>query len=106
MRSSESMVDMTKQLFRARSWMAGGALVAALVAAGCGSSGSTTQAKTPQTMPATTTSKPAPATAPQTTPAKPAAPPVAKKNPGIPQNGGGDGDADNSGGPNDGDGNL
>jgi predicted lipoprotein with Yx(FWY)xxD motif len=43
-------------------------------------------------------------------PAAPAAPPAAKPAPpassGIPQNGGGDGDADNNGGPSDGDGNV
>ncbi|HUE28281.1 MAG TPA: hypothetical protein VMP89_16020 [Solirubrobacteraceae bacterium] len=57
---------------------------------------------------------PAPQPAPQTTP-KPAppapqpAPPVAKPAPPanpIPQNGGGDGDSDNNGGPSDGDGNI
>jgi predicted lipoprotein with Yx(FWY)xxD motif len=56
--------------------------------------------------------KPAPKPAPQPAPppaAKPA-PPAAKPAPpassGIPQNGGGDGDADNNGGPSDGDGNV
>jgi predicted lipoprotein with Yx(FWY)xxD motif len=52
-----------------------------------------------------------PAPAPSTTPApKPAAPPAAKPTPpasnGIPQNGGGDDDSDNHGGPSDGDGNI
>jgi predicted lipoprotein with Yx(FWY)xxD motif len=45
---------------------------------------------------------------PQPQPAAPAAPPAAKPKPknNIPQNGGGDGDADNSGGPDDGDGGV
>jgi predicted lipoprotein with Yx(FWY)xxD motif len=50
--------------------------------------------------------KPAPA---KPAPAKPAAPPAAKKpapSNGIPQNNGGDGDADNNGGPSDGDGGI
>lgn len=52
----------------------------------------------------------APATTTTTTATQPAPPPAAKPTPapsnGIPQNGGGDGDADNSGGPSDGDGNI
>ena len=45
---------------------------------------------------------------PKPQPAAPAAPPAAKPKPknNIPQNGGGDGDADNSGGPDDGDGGV
>lgn len=53
--------------------------------------------------------QPRPAAAkPQPQPAAPAAPPAAKPKPknNIPQNGGGDGDADNSGGPDDGDGGV
>jgi hypothetical protein len=52
----------------------------------------------------------APATTTTTTATQAAPPPAAKTTPppsnGIPQNGGGDGDADNSGGPSDGDGNI
>jgi predicted lipoprotein with Yx(FWY)xxD motif len=54
--------------------------------------------------------QPAPHVTPKPAP-KPASPPAAKPSPpsssnGIPQNGGGDGDADNNGGPSDGDGNI
>jgi predicted lipoprotein with Yx(FWY)xxD motif len=70
----------------------------------------TTPAPKPTAPPATTPA-PKPTAPPATTPApKPTAPPAAKpKAPasnGIPQNGGGDGDSDNSGGPSDGDGNI
>jgi predicted lipoprotein with Yx(FWY)xxD motif len=59
--------------------------------------------------PAPAKPKPQPAAPkPQPQPAAPAAPPAAKPKPqnNIPQNGGGDGDADNSGGPDDGDGGV
>jgi predicted lipoprotein with Yx(FWY)xxD motif len=66
---------------------------------------------TPPTPTTTSTTTPQPASAPPTTSApQPAPPPAAKPSPpassGIPQNGGGDGDSDNSGGPSDGDGNI
>jgi predicted lipoprotein with Yx(FWY)xxD motif len=75
-------------------------------ATGRGSSSSSRPA--PPAAPKTATQ---PAPAPSTTPApKPAAPPAAKPTApasnGIPQNGGGDDDSDNHGGPSDGDGNL
>jgi predicted lipoprotein with Yx(FWY)xxD motif len=60
--------------------------------------------------PTTPAAPAAPATTTTTTTTQPAPPPAAKPTPppsnGIPQNGGGDGDADNSGGPSDGDGNI
>jgi predicted lipoprotein with Yx(FWY)xxD motif len=58
--------------------------------------------------PPATTPPPPPAPAPAPRPAAPPAPqpsPPSQSN-GIPQNGGGDGDADNNGGPSDGDGNV
>jgi predicted lipoprotein with Yx(FWY)xxD motif len=51
-------------------------------------------------------SSPAPAPAPASPPAPQPAPKSPPASNGIPQNGGGDGDADNSGGPSDGDGAL
>jgi Secreted repeat of unknown function len=72
----------------------------------------------PAPAPAPTTPAPAPAPKPTTTPTPPPAPkpaskpapPVSKPAPpatsGIPQNGGGDDDSDNHGGPSDGDGNV
>ena len=57
--------------------------------------------------PAPAKPKPQPAAPkPQPKPAAPAAPPAAKPKNNIPQNGGGDGDADNNGGPDDGDGGV
>jgi predicted lipoprotein with Yx(FWY)xxD motif len=55
-----------------------------------------------------TTPTPPTTTKPQPAPPPPPPPPTtaAPANPGIPQNGGGDGDADNNGGPNDGDGGV
>ena len=49
---------------------------------------------------------PKPATPPVAKPAPPAAKPAPPASSGIPQNNGGDGDADNNGGPSDGDGNI
>ena len=62
----------------------------------------TPPAASPSPAPKTTT-QPAPPPAPK--PAPPAAKPAPPAS-GIPQNGGGDGDADNNGGPSDGDGNV
>jgi predicted lipoprotein with Yx(FWY)xxD motif len=56
---------------------------------------------TPPQPPSTTTPPPPPPTT--TTPPKPKAAPA---DPGVPQHGGGDGDADNNGGPDDGDGGV
>ena len=57
--------------------------------------------------PAPAKPKPQPAAPkPQPKPAAPVAPPAAKPKNNIPQNGGGDGDADNNGGPDDGDGGV
>jgi predicted lipoprotein with Yx(FWY)xxD motif len=69
------------------------------------SKGSSAPAPAPKASPA-----PAPPPAPKASP-PPAAPPAPKASPppsnnGIPQNGGGDGDADNNGGPDDGDGGV
>jgi predicted lipoprotein with Yx(FWY)xxD motif len=60
--------------------------------------------------PAPAAAQPAPHVTPKPAP-KPASPPAPKPSPpssssGIPQNGGGDGDADNNGGPSDGDGGI
>jgi predicted lipoprotein with Yx(FWY)xxD motif len=76
-------------------------------------SGSGSSSRQPAAPAATPTKKPAPrAAAPAAPPAAPAAPKPApkpqskpKSNP-IPQGGGGDGDADNNGGPSDGDGGI
>ena len=71
-------------------------------------SGSSSSRPAAPAAPATTNSQPAPKPASQ--PAPKPAPPVAKPAPpatnGIPQNGGGDDDSDNHGGPSDGDGNI
>jgi len=68
--------------------------------------GSSAAPARPKPQPAAPKPKPQPA-APKPKP-QPAAPPAAKPKPQntIPQNGGGDGDADNSGGPDDGDGGV
>jgi hypothetical protein len=63
----------------------------------------------PKAAPEPAAPKPAPAPAPAPKPAPKSAPAPKAQPPaegGIPQNGGGDGDADNSGGPSDGDGNV
>jgi hypothetical protein len=90
--------------------------LAALAVAGCGggndATGSTTAPHKPQPRPAARAApKPRPRPAAPAAPkpqARPAAPPAAKPQPknNIPQNGGGDGDADNNGGPDDGDGGV
>jgi cytochrome c5 len=70
-----------------------GLLVAvALFVAACGGSSHKSNAQAPSS------------TSAQTTPAAPSAP--AASSSGIPQNNGGDHDADNNGGPSDGDGNI
>jgi hypothetical protein len=71
----------------------------------------TTSAPAPAPSPAPTTSAPrapAPAAAPPATHTSTSSPPAGppKFGGGIPQGGGGDGDADNNGGPSDGDGNI
>jgi predicted lipoprotein with Yx(FWY)xxD motif len=67
---------------------------------------SATPAKS-QPRPAAPKPQPPPAAPkPQPRPAAPVAPPAAKPQNTVPQNGGGDGDADNSGGPDDGDGGV
>jgi predicted lipoprotein with Yx(FWY)xxD motif len=66
-------------------------------------------AATPAPAPApkpTTTATPPPAPKPATKPAPPVSKPAPSASSGIPQNGGGDDDSDNHGGPSDGDGNL
>jgi hypothetical protein len=66
-------------------------------------------AQAPSTVSSPAQSPPAVSTPPPTATSPPQAPaPASAPSPsvGIPQNGGGDGDADNSGGPSDGDGNL
>jgi hypothetical protein len=77
--------------------------VAAIVLAACGpaASGSSSHQQSPAPTHATTAApaqSPAPTHAPTTAPAHSANP--------IPQGNGGDGDADNNGGPSDGDGNI
>jgi predicted lipoprotein with Yx(FWY)xxD motif len=65
--------------------------------------------KPPAAKPAPPVANPAPPVAKPAPPVAKPAPPVAKPAPpanGIPQNNGGDGDADNNGGPSDGDGNV
>ena len=85
--------------------VAGLALLAAL-AAGCGIAAAAHHAA-PKPKPATTAPHRAPPThaAVTTPPAQPAAAPAQTANP-IPQGNGGDQDADNNGGPTDGDGNI
>jgi predicted lipoprotein with Yx(FWY)xxD motif len=71
--------------------------------------GSATTSSHPAAPTAPPAAKPQPAPKPTPPPAAKPAPPVAKPAPpanGIPQNNGGDGDADNNGGPSDGDGNV
>jgi predicted lipoprotein with Yx(FWY)xxD motif len=66
-------------------------------------------AATPAPAPApkpTTTATPPPAPKPATKPAPPVSKPAPSASSGIPQNGGGDDDSDNHGGPSDGDGNI
>jgi hypothetical protein len=81
---------------------AGGFALLAAVAAGCSNA---VAAHHPAAKPTTTPSS-APAAAPSSAPAAgPSSAPAHAANP-IPQGGGGDGDADNNGGPSDGDGNI
>jgi hypothetical protein len=117
---------------RPRALFSIGAVGVALVVAGCGSASGnsagsaaagahttpvapagavTTPAKAPAahkptTTPAVPANPPAAATTPATTPKAPAAATTKNPDAGIPQGGGGDGDADNFGGPNDGDGAI
>jgi len=121
---------------RPRALFSIGAVGVALVVAGCGSASGnsagsaaagahttpvapagavTTPAKAPAapkppttttTTPTAPANPPAAATTPATTPKAPAAATTKNPDAGIPQGGGGDGDADNSGGVNDGDGPI
>ena len=79
--------DITPQRRRALRWLQAGAVVIAVVIAGCGGASYS---------PSST--KPAPSGSAQSKPAASAS--------AIPQNNGGDMDADNNGGPSDGDGNQ
>jgi hypothetical protein len=90
------------------SWLAAGGIGLALVIAGCGSTyGSNESRGSSVTPPAThaTNALSAP-TSPSMTTGAPASPAPTAEGVGIPQNGGGDHDSDNNGGPSDGDGNV
>ena len=84
--------DITPQRRRALRWLPAGAVVIALVIAGCG--GVSYSSSSTKSTPSGSANQSA--QAPQSKPAASA----------IPQNNGGDMDADNNGGPSDGDGNQ
>jgi hypothetical protein len=120
--------DKTPHRRRALRWLPAGLVpIAVVVVAGCG--GSSYSSSAPKAAPSQPTHTSAQAAQPKPTstkahrsrpkhkraqatqskpaaPSAPAAPPAAPSASGIPQNNGGDHDADNNGGPSDGDGNI